>query len=205
MEPTGPLPVDRGAQDPSGRCTRHFARTVLARPAVVRTNARHILPRAASHAGEGAISLQPTTQRQVATRRGDDIVQPTCAAGIRLAALARASRDSPTGGSAEAARLLPDYGRSASTWRNRTSQLRKWLAFCDEDDRCQLPATEEDVLAYLGYLSLSRTASLQRPFHTNSQPCRRTTSFITSTHLLRPRWCVLCWRPIVAGTNPSAP
>lgn len=47
-----------------------------------------------------------------------------------------------------------DYGYSENTWTNRVSQIRKWLAFCDEEGRVSLPATEGDVLAYTGYLSL---------------------------------------------------
>lgn len=34
------------------------------------------------------------------------------------------------------------------------TQLRKWLLFCDGEGRSPLPASEGDVLAYIGYLSL---------------------------------------------------
>lgn len=54
---------------------------------------------------------------------------------------------------AEAASLLADYGWSSGTWGNRTSQLRKWLKFCDEEGRDPLPSQEGDVLTYTGYLS----------------------------------------------------
>lgn len=75
-------------------------------------------------------------------------------AGIATTVLHRAGAGQVTGGAEEAARLLQDYGWSSGTWTNRSSQLSRWLAFCDEEDRCPLPATEGDVLAYIGYLSL---------------------------------------------------
>lgn len=74
--------------------------------------------------------------------------------GIARTVLSRAGPGLATGGAEEAARLLRDYGWADCTWSNRTSQISKWLRFCDEDDRCPLPATEGDVLAYIGYLSL---------------------------------------------------
>lgn len=80
--------------------------------------------------------------------------------------LSRAGFDTPTGGASEVARLLANHGWAASTWRNRSSQIKKWLIFCDEDDRCPLPATEGDVLAYIGFLSLEgRLASVSVPHY----------------------------------------
>ena len=80
--------------------------------------------------------------------------------------LARAGYETPTGGSAEVARLISSYGWADTTWRNRSSQLRKWLRFCDEDDRCPLPATDGDVLAYIGFLSLEgRISSVSLPHY----------------------------------------
>lgn len=80
--------------------------------------------------------------------------------------LSRAGFDSPTGGAQEAARLLSDHGWAASTWRNRSSQLKRWLAFCDEDGRDPIPATEGDVMAYVGFLSLEgRIASVSLPHY----------------------------------------
>ena len=44
--------------------------------------------------------------------------------------------------------------------------MRKWLRFCDEDDRCPLPAGEGDVLAYIGFLSLEgRLSSVSLPHY----------------------------------------
>lgn len=68
--------------------------------------------------------------------------------------LSRTGPGRPTSGEEEAARLLKDYGWSESKWKNLSSQLVKLLRFCDEDDRCPLPANEGDVLAFVGYLSL---------------------------------------------------
>ena len=45
-------------------------------------------------------------------------------------------------GGVAAENLLADYGWKDSTWRNRVSQLRKWLLFCDEEGRNALPAGE---------------------------------------------------------------
>lgn len=66
---------------------------------------------------------------------------------------------SGVGSGEEAARLLSEFGWTAGTWKNRTSQLRKWLAFCDEEGRQSLPAEEGDVVAYVGYLSLEGRVS----------------------------------------------
>ena len=43
----------------------------------------------------------------------------------------------------------------------RASQVAKWLRFCDEDMRTPLPASEHDVLAYVGYLSLEGKISAE--------------------------------------------
>lgn len=58
------------------------------------------------------------------------------------------------GGAEAAADMLAEYGWSERTWKNRSSQLRKWIAFCDDEGRKALPAEEGDVLAFIGYLSL---------------------------------------------------
>lgn len=75
-------------------------------------------------------------------------------AGIRSAVLSRTGMDGRTGAAETAADLLVGYGWKAGTWANKSSQVNKWLLFCDEDGRDPLPATEGDVLAYLGYLYL---------------------------------------------------
>lgn len=90
----------------------------------------------------------------MAAGRRLNTVRNDWAAGRQRAVLARAGYDTPTGGFVEAARLLWCYGWSDSTWINRSSQVRKWLTFADEDDRYPLPATEGDVLVELGFLSL---------------------------------------------------
>ena len=100
----------------------------------------------------------------MAVGRSLDTVQADWVSEIYQAFLSRAWCDTPTGIPAEAARLIAKYGWAATIWRNRTSQIRKWLTFCDEDDRCPLPAEEGDVLAYIGYLSLEgRLSSVSLP------------------------------------------
>lgn len=79
--------------------------------------------------------------------------------GIAATVLVRAGDWRATGGAEEAARLLADHGWSEATWSNRTSQIVKWLTFCDEDGRCPLPVDEGDVVAYIGYLSLENRIS----------------------------------------------
>lgn len=74
--------------------------------------------------------------------------------GIKATVLSKTGTGTATGGAEAAAELLAYYGWSDGTWRNRLSQLRRWMVFCDEDGRCPRPATEGDVLAYIGYLSI---------------------------------------------------
>lgn len=80
-------------------------------------------------------------------------------AGIRQAVLNLAGYSTNTGGAEEAARLLAEFGWAESTWSTRASQIATWMRFCDEDMRDALPATEGDVLAYIGFLSLKGTVS----------------------------------------------
>lgn len=68
--------------------------------------------------------------------------------------LRRTGLTGATGGGVAAADLLAQDQWAESTWRNRASQLRRWLAFCDDDERVALPAEEGDVLAYIGFLSM---------------------------------------------------
>lgn len=75
--------------------------------------------------------------------------------------LDKAGHATNTGGAEEAARLLSELGWAQSTWSTRASQVSRWLRFCDEDMRCPLPASEGDVLAYIGYLSLEGRLSAE--------------------------------------------
>lgn len=72
--------------------------------------------------------------------------------GMKATVLAKAGVNTTTGGAEAAADLLAGHGWSDGTWTNRLSQIRRWLAFCDEDERTA--RTEGDILAYIGYLSL---------------------------------------------------
>lgn len=73
--------------------------------------------------------------------------------------LGRTGFTTNTGGGEEAAWLLSELGWSDKTWDTRTSQVAKWLRFCDEDMRNPLPAEEGDVLAYIGFLSIEGRVS----------------------------------------------
>lgn len=86
-----------------------------------------------------------------------DRVEAEWAEGLRAAVLAKAGWRE--GGAVEAANLIVDFGWKSGTWKNRTSQIRKWLMFCDEEGRDSLPAGEGDVIAYVGYLSLEGRVS----------------------------------------------
>ncbi|PXF43355.1 hypothetical protein BWQ96_06918 [Gracilariopsis chorda] len=59
-----------------------------------------------------------------------------------------------TGAKERAAELLAEYGWTDEKWKNRVSQLHKWLFFFDEEGRPALPAGEGEFMAYVGYLSL---------------------------------------------------
>ena len=74
--------------------------------------------------------------------------------GIRDAVLSKGGDDDATGGVQAAADLLADFRLTAGTWLNRSSQIRKWFGFCEDDGRNKLGASKGDVLAYIGYLHL---------------------------------------------------
>ena len=103
------------------------------------------------------VSTVRSTERQINRRALPDKSVLDCAinckvqadwkAGIFYTILSRAEFYTHTGGAAEAARLSSHYGWAASTWRNRSGQLRGWLQFCDH-------ATKGDVLDYIGFHSL---------------------------------------------------
>ena len=65
----------------------------------------------------------------------------------------------------EAARLFAQFEWAQVTWRNCTSQLRKWLICCDEEGRQSLPAGEGDSFAYIGFLPLEINVSSRSARH----------------------------------------
>lgn len=79
--------------------------------------------------------------------------------GIEETVLRLEGTDTATGGSEDAARLLERHVCADTTFINRTSQVLRWIQFFDEDMRQPLPATEGDVLAFIGYLSLEGRVS----------------------------------------------
>lgn len=83
---------------------------------------------------------------------GKDRAWTEWAEGIRTSVPGRKGHMSNTGRREQAARLLSDLGFSESTLNTRTSQVAKWLRFCDEEMRKALQADEGDVKEYLGYL-----------------------------------------------------
>jgi hypothetical protein len=58
-----------------------------------------------------------------------------------------------------AADLLSTHCWSENSWATRSSQWRKWVGFCEQDDRSIFPASEGDVLAYIGFLKLEGSVS----------------------------------------------
>jgi site-specific recombinase XerD len=75
---------------------------------------------------------------------------------IRTAVFSRTDY-SATGAASVAAELLSVHCWGERTWITRASQWRKWETFCEEDARSPFPATEGDVLAYIGYLKMEQS------------------------------------------------
>jgi hypothetical protein len=67
--------------------------------------------------------------------------------------------DSATGGASVAADLLSHNFWSYNTWATRSSQWRKWVEFYEQDERSVFPASEGDILAYIGFLKLKGRVS----------------------------------------------
>lgn len=61
---------------------------------------------------------------------------------------------SATGREKEAAMIMSAYGWAYTTWRKRTSHLRKLLRFCEDEEREALPATKGEFHGYIEFLSL---------------------------------------------------
>jgi integrase len=78
------------------------------------------------------------------------------AGAIRTAVFSRTGY-SATGAASVAAELLSVHCWGERTWITRASQWRKWETFCEEDGRSSFPATEGDVLAYVGYLKMEQS------------------------------------------------
>jgi site-specific recombinase XerD len=58
-----------------------------------------------------------------------------------------------------AADLLSQHCWSENTWATRSSQWRKWVGFCEQDERSIFPTSEGDILAYIGLLRLDGKVS----------------------------------------------
>ena len=131
-------------------------RSSLAGASMVRALKRVDLPHEVATSGgrQEFTSVHPQVEPSVGRRPRRNSVKEAFQDGIRATVLSRTGNRTATGGGEEAARILSDFGWASTTWNNRSSQLAKWLRFCDEDDRTPLPASEGDILAYIGYLSL---------------------------------------------------
>ena len=73
-------------------------------------------------------------------------MRPNHISGIYPTELSHAGHDTPTELVAEVAWLIVNNGWLGITSRSRSSQLRKWLRFCDKDDRSPLQGTDLYVL-----------------------------------------------------------
>lgn len=80
----------------------------------------------------------------------------------RLATLSAgaAAQIGSVAGSSESARhaaeLVAQYAWSERTESSRQSQWKAWVEFCTEDDRQPIPVTEGNLVAFIGWLKLSR-------------------------------------------------
>lgn len=158
MEPTGGFHPAGRPQTRTGTTARCVARSLLASPVVVRavTQDRSRDHSAVSEPESPSLSRRT---RSLASRHRADQLKRNWQAGIRHAVLAQAGFTTNTGGAEAAAMLLAEFGWAQSTWSTRASQVAKWLRFCDEDMRPSLPATEGDVLSYIGFLSIEGKVS----------------------------------------------
>ena len=87
-------------------------------------------------------------------RNSRSLTRSALATGMRVAVLRLTGHNFATGGGEEAETLLANFIWSDNTFLSRNSQLKKWAQFCDEDMRSIIMATEGDILAYIGYLSM---------------------------------------------------
>lgn len=106
--------------------------------------------------------------RQLGNDDRRDRLRAEWATGLKMMVLSKAeegySGGMRTKGAERAASMLADYGWADRTWENRVSQLRKWVTFCDDEGRQMLPASEGDVLSYIGWLSIEgRVGSASAP------------------------------------------
>jgi hypothetical protein len=114
---------------------------------------------------------RPGSCPHVVVSRGPAAAQPLlgarCSRDRTVAAWSAVIRDavltrtgaSATGGARVAADLLSQQCWSGNTWATRSSQRRKWVGFCEQDERSVFPASEGDVLAYIEFLRLEGSVS----------------------------------------------
>lgn len=72
--------------------------------------------------------------------------------GIRKTVLSKVRITTITVGSEAVAEQLVGYGWSDETCTNRLAQIRRWIMFCDDDNRSARPTEEGDAVAFIRYL-----------------------------------------------------
>jgi hypothetical protein len=81
---------------------------------------------------------------------------------------------------------LTQHSWSDNTWATRSSQWRKRVGFCD--DRRIFPASEGDVLAYIGFMKL-KGMPLPPHYRNTCQRCRGIMNWQGSREIRRLSWC----------------
>lgn len=92
----------------------------------------------------------------MALRSSSDLVRREWTAENQTPVLGAPGLHTNTGGAEEEAGFLSELGSLDFTWMARSIQVAERLRFCDEGLHSPLPATEQDILAYIGHLILER-------------------------------------------------
>ena len=130
-------------------------RSSLVGAGLVRALERAELHEVATSGGRQKVtSVRSQVEPPVVRRPRRNSVKEAFQDGIRATVLSKTWNRTATSGGEEAGRILSDFAWATTTWNNRSSPLPKWLRFCDEDYRTPFPASEGDIPAYVGYLSL---------------------------------------------------
>ena len=136
LEPALRSATGSGAEDRVGWGMPGTLGSALASASVVRA-----LERASVRAPPARANRRhPTTSRKLTpgeprlgSRAGGDRVKELRQVRIRQAVLLR-TEEGHTGATKAAADLLVSHGWSSHTLASRSSQVKKWLVFCDEED-----------------------------------------------------------------------
>jgi hypothetical protein len=113
--------------------------------------------RSATRGDPAVLPRQSNVEPQLGARGRRDRTTEALRAAIRDAVMRTGA--SATRGASIAADLLVHHCWSTNTCDTRSSQWRKWERFCEHDDLSVFPASEGDVLAYVGFLRLEGSVS----------------------------------------------